>query len=130
MSDPNDNHSPDAASRNDDLISAILTALAPDASPEARASGLGACRAILRSLEPPPTRNGAPGSSPASMLAGTPLGTALGALSSIPREQILGFLVGGLRAMLGQGAPNYRAAPLHRPPDPTERSSPHGGGRS
>jgi hypothetical protein len=121
MSDPNDNHSPDAASRNDDLIAAILTALAPDASPEARASGLGACRAILRGLEPPPARNGAPGS-PASMLAGTPLGAALGALSSVPREQILELLVSGVRAMLGQGAPTYRAAPLHRPPDTTERS--------
>jgi hypothetical protein len=126
MSDPNDNNTSDAASRNDELMSAIRTALATDASPEARATGASACRAILRGLEPAQLRNAAPPSSPsspASMLAGTPLGAALGALNSVPREQILEFLVSGLRAVLGHGSPpTYRAAPVHRPPDTTERS--------
>lgn len=123
MSDPNDNSTPDVASRNDELMAAIRTALAADASPEARATGASACRAILRGLEPAQPRNAAPPSSPASMLAGTPLGAALGALNSIPREQILEYLVSGLRAVLGQGSPpTYRPAPVHRPPDTTERS--------
>lgn len=122
MSDSNDSNASDAASRVDDLVSAIRTALASDASSEARASGASAARAILRGLEPSPTRNGAPSSSPTSMLAGTPLGAALGALSSIPREQILEFIVSGVRAVLGQGSPTYRPAPLHRATDTTERS--------
>lgn len=123
MSDSNDNNSSDAASRNDELISAIRTALASDASPEVRASGASACRAILRGLEPAQTRNAASANSPAPALAGTPLGAALGAFSSIPREQILEFLVSGLRAVLGHGSPpTYRPAPVHRPPDTTERS--------
>jgi hypothetical protein len=124
MSDPNDNNTSDAASRSDELVSAIRTALASDASPEARATGANACRAILRGLEPAQVRNSAAPSSPAaSMLAGTPLGTALGALNSIPREQILELIASGLRAVLGQGSPpTYRPAPVHRPPDTTERS--------
>lgn len=129
MSDLNDNNTSDTASRNDELIAAIRTALATDASPEARATGASACRAILRGLEPAQVRNATPPSSPsspsspASMLAGTPLGAALGALNSVPREQILELLVSGLRAVLGHGSlPTYRAAPIHRPPDTTERS--------
>lgn len=113
MSDPNDNNTSDAASRTDELVSAIRTALASEASPEARVTGASACRAILRGLEPAQVRNAVPPSSPAaSMLAGTPLGAALGALNSIPREQILEFIVSGVRAMLGQGSPpTYQSAP-------------------
>jgi hypothetical protein len=122
MSDSNDAPTSDAASRHDDLISAIRVALAPDAPAEIRAGGVTACRAILRGLEPLAMRNGAPASSPTSALAGTPLGTALGALGAIPREQILGLLVSGVRAMLGDGAPAYRTAPLPRAPASTERS--------
>lgn len=122
MHDPNDDHTSDPASSRDDLISAIRVALAPDASAEIRASGVSACRAILRGLEPFPLRNGPAASSSASALAGTPLGAALGALGSIPRDQILELLVSGVRAMLGQGAPIYRTAPLHRAPAGSERS--------
>jgi hypothetical protein len=123
MSDPNDNHTSDTAHRTDELVAAIRAALASDASPEARSTGASACRTILRGLEPAPPRNGAPPSSPTSMLAGTPLGTALGALTSIPREQVLEFIVSGLRAVLGHGSPpTYRPAPVRRPPDTTERA--------
>jgi hypothetical protein len=127
MSDLNDNNTSDAASRTDELVSAIRTALASDASPEVRATGASACRAILRGLEPAQVRNAAPPSSTsspaASMLAGTPLGAALGALNSIPREQILELIASGLRAVLGHGSPpTYRPAPVQRPPDTTERS--------
>ena len=119
MSEPNDNNAPDPASRIDDLVSSIRSALGPDASSEARSSAANACRTILRGLEPAAMRNGAPAaspaSSPASMLAGTPLGTALGALSSIPREQVLQFVVGGLRAFLSPSAPTYRARPATIP---------------
>ena len=121
MSDLSDNNTSDAASRADELVSAIRTALASDASPEARATGASACRAILRGLEPAQVRNAPPPSSPASMLAGTPLGAAMGALNSIPRDQILEF-VSGLRAVLGQGSsPTYRPAPTA---GPRERNQP------
>src|ERR1043165_1830565 len=114
MSDLNDNNA-SAASRTDELVSALRTALPADASPETRAAGASACRAILRGLEPAQVRNAAPPSSPnspASMLAGTPLGAALGALNSMPREQILELIASGLRAVLGHGSPpTYRAAP-------------------
>jgi hypothetical protein len=123
MSDPDDNDTSDTAHRTDELVAAIHAALASDASPDARSAGASACRAILRELEPAPPRNGAPPSSPASMLTGTPLGAALGALTSIPREQVLEFLVSGLQAVLGQGSrPAYRPAPARRTPDTTERS--------
>lgn len=112
MSDSNDTNADDPASRNDELVSAIRAALAPDASSEARTSAAHACRAILRGLDPAPSRNAAPSTSTASVLAGTPLGNALNAISSIPREQVLGFLVTGLRAVLSQNAPTYRARPV------------------
>lgn len=122
MSESNDNNSSAAASSNDDLVSSIRAALAPEASSEARTSAAHACRTILRGLEPAPARNGSPGASPAAMLAGTPLGNALGALSSLPRDQVLQLLLTGMRALLGQGSPTYRAAPPNRPTDPTERA--------
>jgi len=112
MSDSNDTNTGDPASRNDELVAAIRAALAPDASSEARTSAAHACRAILRGLDPAPSRTPAPSASAVSMLAGTPLGNALNALSSIPREQVLGFLVTGLRAVLSQNAPTYRARPV------------------
>jgi hypothetical protein len=122
MSTPNDNNTPDAAARLEELVAAIRAALASDASPETRSTGASACRTILRGLEPAPPRNGAPPSSPASTFAGTPLGAALGALSSVPREQMLEFVVSGLRAVLGQGSsPTYRPAPIA---GPRERNEP------
>jgi hypothetical protein len=122
MSSPNDNNTSDAATRADDLVAAIRSALTSDASPELRSTGASACRTILRGLEPAPPRNGLPPSSPAAMFAGTPLGAALGALSSMPREQVLEFIVSGLRAVLGHGSPpTYRPAPTA---GPRERNEP------
>jgi len=118
MSEPNDNNAAGATSRADDLLSAIRAALTADASDEDKAGAVSAARAILRGLEPQ-ARNGAMASSAPSALAGTPLGAALGAISSIPREQLLEFLVSGLRSILSPGAPAYRA----RPPSPTSRAS-------
>jgi hypothetical protein len=115
MSDPNDSDGPgDAAGHVDGLVSSIRSALASEASADARAAGAVACRAILGTLEPAATRNAARSSSSldASPLGATPSGATLG---SIPREQIVAFLVMGLRSLLGQGAaPTYRAPPIRR----------------
>ncbi|MEO7732087.1 MAG: hypothetical protein ABIY55_14025 [Kofleriaceae bacterium] len=131
MSESSENNADDS-SRNGDLLAAIRAALVPDAPSEARTTAANACRAILRGLEPTPARNGAPAAAPASPfagtplagtpLAGTPLGNALGVLGSLPREQVLQFLVTGMRALLGQGSPTYRAAPVSRIYDTTERA--------
>jgi hypothetical protein len=122
VSESNDNPADDTTRRNDELVAAIRAALTAEASAEARTSAAHACRAILRGLEPA-LRNGAPSAAPASVLAGTPLGNALGAISSIPREQVLEFLVTGVRALLGQGVPTYRTAPAPpRVPHTDERT--------
>jgi hypothetical protein len=123
MSDPHDNDKPsDPAGRIEELVSAIRTALASEASADARSAGVTACRAILRTLEPSATRNG-PMLAPTSPLAGSPIGAALGALGSIPREQVVGFLVTGLRSVFGQGAsPTYRSPPARPPAAPNDRS--------
>ena len=102
---------PDTAHRLDDLISTIRSALAQDAAADARSAGAIACRAILGVLEPPATRTVSP-AAPSS-----PIGAALGAIGTIPREQLLEFVVGGLRSIFAQGsAPAYRSRPAPAPP--------------
>ncbi len=113
MSDPNDNPA-DVAGRADELFAAIRAALAPDASAESKTGAANAARAILRGLDPQ-ARTGAPPSLAASMLAGTPLGAALGAISSLPREQLVEFLVSGVRSIFSHSSPTYRARPATPP---------------
>jgi hypothetical protein len=115
MSDSNDNNNPDAASRVDDLVATIRNALATDASSESRATAASACRAILGVLDPT-TRSNLPPSAPSptstASAATSPLASALGAIGQIPKEQLLGFLVGGLKSLMSQSGPNYLTAPV------------------
>jgi hypothetical protein len=118
MSDVNDHETPSVPPAIDELLTALRSALANDASPEVRAAGANACRAMLGALDPAALRNAArppaaPPTSPA--LGGSPLGAALGALGSIPREQIVEFLVTGLRAFLAPNAPTYHLRPMPVP---------------
>lgn len=121
MSDPND-HAAGDASRADELLTAIRAALAADASDEAKEGAVSAARAILRGLEPQ-VRTRGPASSVAAAFAGTPLGAALGAISSVPREQLLELLMNGLRSVLSPGSPPYRARPPS-PPSPAGERAP------
>ena len=108
---------PTTAHRLDDLITAIRSALAQDAAADARSAGASACRAILDVLDPSSrtTTPPAPASPPAPTSPMSPIAAALGAVTSIPREQILEFVVGGLRSMLTQRAPTYLSRPAPSP---------------
>jgi hypothetical protein len=111
MTDTQDKPTPPAtAHRLDDLITAIRSALAQDAAADTRSAGAIACRAILGAIEPSAPRVPSP-AAPSS-----PIGAALGAIGSIPREQILEFVVGGLRSIFAQSsAPAYRSRPMPAP---------------
>lgn len=115
MSDVNDHETPSAPPGIDDLFTALRSALANDATPEVRSAGANACRVMLGALDPASLRNAArPPTAPptSSALGGSPLGGVLGALGSIPREQIVEFLVTGLRSFLTPSAPTYHLRPM------------------
>ena len=104
----------DTAHRLDDLFTTIRGALAQDAAGDVRSAGALACRAILGVIDPSSraTTPSAP-TSPGSPTS--PLTAALGAIGSIPREQILEFIVGGLRSVLTQRGPSYLTRPAPAP---------------
>jgi hypothetical protein len=111
VTDTQDNSKPsDLTHRLDDLFTAIRGALTSEAAADARSAGAIAARAILGALEPLSARS-ATAPAPTS-----PITAALGAIGSIPREQLLAFVVGGLRSMLSQKPPTYHARPAPAPP--------------
>ena len=110
MTDTQDNPTPsDVTQRLDGLFTAIRGALTSEAPADARSAGAIAARAILGALEPSSTRSGT-ATAPTS-----PITAALGAIGSISREQLLELVVGGLRSMLAQKPPTYRARPVPAP---------------
>jgi hypothetical protein len=114
VTDTQDNlTSSDLTQRLDGLFTAIRGALTSEAPADARSAGAIAARAILGALEPSSTRSATP-TAPTS-----PITAALGAIGSIPREQLLEFVVGGLRSILTHKAPTYHARPV---PAPTRRT--------
>lgn len=121
MSDTNDDpkppepKSPDAAAHpHESLLIAIRAALAPGAATDSRSAGAIACRTALGILEPA----GARVPLPTPNASTSPLDTAIGALGSVPREQLLPFIAAGLRSVLGRQPPTYRSRP--NPPPPRE----------
>jgi hypothetical protein len=124
----------DTASRLDEMLLTIRTALAQDAGPDARSAGTLACQAILGVLDstsrphapaaagPPASTSSiatllnAIGRSPATTSStSSPVAALLGAISHISREQLL-EAVGGLRWLFGQQGPTYLARPAPAPP--------------
>ena len=92
----------------DELLEAIRTATAPDASEEARSAGVIACRTILTALE---AKAGEPlVQSPAA--SGSPVVMAVSALKSVPPEQLLDLAIAKLRAMLPEGVPPPTVEPV------------------
>jgi hypothetical protein len=107
-----------------ELVATIRASVAPGVTPEARAAGAAACRAILSALEaqvgqpmvatPTPqasTQPTPPSASPLarilSQLAGMPREQLTGMLSQLgamPREQLIEFLLNRLRSALPPGA--------------------------
>jgi hypothetical protein len=106
-----------------ELVATIRAAVAPGVTPEARAAGAAACRAILTALEaqvghslvpttsqPTATRVTQEPTSPLgrilSQLVGMPREQFTGLLSQLaamPREQLLDFLINRLRSALPPG---------------------------
>jgi hypothetical protein len=87
----------------ENLIDAIRTATADDASADARAAGAQACRTILAALE---TKTGEPLGIPAPptpATPATPMQAVLTALSNTPPEQLLDLAIAKLKAALPTG---------------------------
>ncbi|MEJ7598491.1 MAG: hypothetical protein WKG01_11325 [Kofleriaceae bacterium] len=98
----------------DELLESIRTAIAPDATDEARKLGAASCRTILTALEVSvgdPISAGAP-STPA--LNATAIASVVGALRQLPPDQHLDLAIARLRAALPATAeaPPPEAAPL------------------
>jgi hypothetical protein len=103
----------ETAHRLDELVTTIRGALAQDAAGDVRSAGALACRAILGVLDPSSRSTTPAPSSPSSPTS--PFTAALGAIGAIPREQILEFIVGGLRSVLTQRGPSYLTRPAPAP---------------
>ena len=79
----------------DELFNTIRSAIATDASPEARVAGAQACRTILAALEATPGQPLVARPTPSS-----PMQAVLMALSSTPPEQLLDLAIAKLRALV------------------------------
>ena len=94
----------------ENLIESIRSAIAQDASPEVRATGVSACRAILSALE------ATPGQPLASAAVVTPSPAAIAqvvaAFRGVPADQLLDIAIGKLRAALPAGTEVPQAQPL------------------
>jgi hypothetical protein len=79
----------------DELFTTIRSAIATDASPEARAAGAQACRTILAALEGTPGQPLVTPPTPSS-----PMQAVLAALSNTPPEQLLDLAIAKLRSLV------------------------------
>ena len=76
------------------VIDAIRAAVVPDATPETRAAGVTACRAVLAALE------GTPGQPHALPVPTNTIASVIGALRGVPLEQLLDVAIARVRAAL------------------------------
>jgi hypothetical protein len=98
--------------RLDELIAELRAAHAPDATQEVRyRAAVNITRALLGTQAPEKLRNAAPPPPPSPSL--DPL---LKAITSIPREQVLQFVMTGVRTFLSSSpSPTYRSRPTTAP---------------
>lgn len=97
------------------LIESIRSAVADDASEDARVAGAQACRTILAALG----ANAGEAMTPAASDAGTaqtasaePIAQVVAALRGVPAEQLLDLAITRLRAALPAGVEAPRVEPL------------------
>jgi hypothetical protein len=90
------------------IIESIRVAVAADATAEARAAGVVACRTILAALEPKPSE---PLATP-TITNASPVATAIAALRGMPTEQLFELAIAKLRTMVPDGATVARAVPI------------------
>jgi hypothetical protein len=94
-----------------EVIEAIREALATDATTEARANGVAACRAVLTALEAAPGE--AFTATPIPVASATPQVTNIvSMLRSVPPDQLLDLAIAKLRAALPAGADVAQVQPL------------------
>ena len=124
--DPDTTRTPPPADRTallHELVATIRASVAPGVTPEARAAGAAACRAILSALEAQVGQSLVPATSPPtatqvpqeptsplarilSQLVGMPREQFTGLLSQLgamPREQLIDFLINRMRSALPPG---------------------------
>ncbi len=101
-----------------DPFDTIRSAIADDATPEARAAGAAACRAILGALEGTVAQPPAINASAVASLAAV--------LRSVPSEQLLDMAIAKLRSALPPGAHvppvspvKFHLIPIPQQPQPT-----------
>ena len=97
------------------LIEAIRLATMPDATDEARAAGVHACRSILAALHAHSGKSPTPATP-------TPLQTAVTALSNVPAEQLLDLAITKLRSLLPEGTTIEPVLPLRLPLLPVQNA--------
>lgn len=103
----------------DTLIDAIRLSIANDASVEARTAGVHACRTILAALEAKAGEPLAP-----TPVAATPLQAIVGALRTMPLDQLLDLAITKLTAVL---PPGTEVPPMHAVRIPLAPVAPLGG---
>jgi hypothetical protein len=95
----------------DNVIDSIRAAIASDATPEAKAVGATACRAILAALEGTP---GQPLAAPAiTPMSGSQIAGVVSALRGVPPDQLLDLAIARLRAALPAGVEVPPAKPIN-----------------
>jgi hypothetical protein len=82
------------------VMETIRNAIAPDATPEAKAAGVTACRAIITALD---AAGGEPMPAPTAAPPATQLAAIVGALRGMPPDQLLDLAITRLRAALPPG---------------------------
>jgi hypothetical protein len=93
----------------ENVIDSIRAAIATDATPEAKAAGATACRAILAALEATPGQPLAPVVVPFN---GSQIAGVVSALRGVPPDQLLDLAIQRLRAALPAGVEVPPAPPL------------------
>ncbi len=93
----------------ENLLEQIRAAIVVDASLDARAAGVAACRTILAALDAAPGQPFAP-----AVVTPTPsaIAAAVGALRGVPPDQLLDIAISRLRAALPSGVDVPAAQPL------------------
>lgn len=90
-----------------DFVEAIRIAVSPDATPEARAAGVQACRAVLQALD-----ETLPQTPPAPRIDASQIANVVGALRGVSPDQLLELAIAKLRGALPAGTDVPRVEPL------------------
>jgi hypothetical protein len=91
-----------------DFLEAIRSAVAPDATADARAAGTAACRAVLTALE---ATAGEP-LAPQAPVPSSPVAAIVSSLRGVPADQLFDLLIAKVRSLLPPGTQVAPVAPF------------------